>query len=60
MFSVLRSKVTKLWTKIRLWTSVQFLQTRVLAKLRKFFTQLLDVRPREKKDYYSMEILVWK
>ena len=54
MFSVLRSKVTKLWTKIRLWTSVQFLQTRVLAKLRKFFTQLLDVRPRDKKDYYSV------
>lgn len=54
MFSVLRSKVARLWTTLRLWTSIQFLQTRVLTKLRKFFIRLFDVKPRNKKDYYSV------
>ncbi len=54
IFSILRSRVTKIWTKLRLWTSAKFIQTRLLVLLRKFFTQILDVRPRNKKDYYSV------
>lgn len=49
-----KAKVMPLWTKARLWTSSAFLRAVVLAKIREFFTTLLDVKPRHKRDYYSV------
>lgn len=40
-----------------MWTSPAFLRSRVLVKIREFFSNLLDVRPRDRRDYYP--ILRW-
>ena len=54
LLSTLRSKLNRVWTWLRMWTSPQFIQTRALIKVRQFFTKLFDVRPKNKKDYYSV------
>ncbi len=48
-----KAKVTPLVTKVKLWTSWNFIRTRVISKIRDFFASLLNVRPRHKKDYYE-------
>ena len=57
LFSTARAKFMPLWIKLRMWTTPTFLKTKVLTRVREFFSKLLDVRPRHKKDYYS--ILGW-
>lgn len=54
MMATVRAKIMPLWIKIRLFTSPSFLKTRVLVKVREFFSKLLDVRPRHKRDYYGI------
>ena len=49
-----KAKVTPLVTKIKLWTSWNFIRTRLITRIRDFFTSLFNVRPRHKKDYYEM------
>ena len=53
LFLAARAKIMPLWIKLRMWTRPSFLKTKVLTKIREFFTKLLDVRPRNKRDYYS-------
>jgi hypothetical protein len=52
-----KAKITPLVTKIKLWTSWNFIRTRLISKIRDFFSSLLNVRPRHKKDYY--EVFGW-
>ena len=54
IFATLRAKFMRLWTRLRLWTSPQFLQARFITKVQQFFARLFDVRPRNKKDYYPV------
>ena len=54
LFSTARAKIMPLWIKLRMWTSPAFLRSKVLVKLREFFSNLLDVRPRDKRDYYPI------
>lgn len=54
IFSAIKAKIMPLWIKIRLWTSPAFFRGQVLNKIRAFFTKLLDVKPRNRKDYYPM------
>lgn len=54
MFSAARAKIMPLWIKLRMWTSPAFLRSKVLVKVREFFTKLVDVRPRDKRDYYPV------
>lgn len=61
MFKILiataKAKVTPLVTKIKMWTSWNFIRTKLVSKIRDLFSKLLDVRPRHKKDYY--EVFRW-
>lgn len=57
LLASIRSKITPIVTKVRLWTSWNFIRTQLILKIRSFFASLLDVKPRHKKDYY--EILGW-
>lgn len=50
----IRARIMPLWVKLRTWTSAAFLRSRVLTGIRDFFRGLLDVRPRDKKDYYPI------
>ena len=54
MLSAIRARFMSLWTKLRLWTTPTFVRTKILAKVRAFFTNLMDVRPRNKRDYYPV------
>ena len=54
LFSSARAKIMPLWIKLRMWTSPAFLRSKVLLKVREFFTKLVDVRPRDKRDYYPV------
>ncbi len=54
LFSAFRAKATGFWNKFRLLLTPSFWQTKVITKLRQFFSKLFDVRPRDKKDYYPV------
>ncbi|MCR5387968.1 MAG: hypothetical protein K6E56_01835 [Lachnospiraceae bacterium] len=54
IINAIKSKIMPLVTKIRLYTSFSYIRTRVLTKIREFFVKLLDIRPRHKKDYYTL------
>ena len=57
LWASLTAKITPIFTKIRLWTSWNFIKTRVVAGIRGFFSRIFNVRPRDKKDYY--EVFGW-
>ncbi|MCD7738837.1 MAG: hypothetical protein LUH58_07340 [Lachnospiraceae bacterium] len=61
LFSVLvttaKSKITPLVTKFRLWTSWDYIWAKLVALVQNLFTNVLNIKPRHKKDYY--EIFGW-
>lgn len=54
LLSTVRARIMLIWAKLRMWTNPVFLKNKVLAQIRVFFVQLLDVRPRNQKDYYPV------
>ena len=54
LITAVRARIMPLWIKVRMWASPAFIKTRVLVKVREFFTRLLDIRPRHKRDYYPI------
>ena len=54
LIAAARARIMPLWIKLRLWTRPEFIRTKIFAKIRTFFVNLLDVRPRNKRDYYPV------
>ncbi|MCR4589443.1 MAG: hypothetical protein K5668_01315 [Lachnospiraceae bacterium] len=54
LFTTIKSKFAAIVSKLRLWTSWNFIRTRVIGGIRDFFFGLLDVRPKHKNDYYTV------
>lgn len=54
LITSIRAKIMPIWTKVRMWSSPGFFKAQVLTKIREFFTRLLDIRPKHKRDYYSV------
>ncbi len=54
LFSTIKSKAAGIVSKLKLWLSWNYIQSRVIAKIRDFFFRLLDIRPKNKKDYYTV------
>lgn len=54
LISTAKSRFASLTSKIRLWTSWNFIQARIITKIRTFFTGLFDVRPKHAKDYFTV------
>ncbi|MDC7293998.1 MULTISPECIES: hypothetical protein [unclassified Butyrivibrio] len=50
----IKSKLTGLVTKIRLYTSWAYVKTRIVIKIRDFFVNLLGIKPRNKEDYFNV------
>ena len=48
-----KAKITPIWTKIKLWTNRSFIQAKLFIRIRDFFSELFNIRPRDSKDYYS-------
>ncbi|MCR5790477.1 MAG: hypothetical protein K6G83_11380 [Lachnospiraceae bacterium] len=54
LFSTIKSRFTSIVTKFRLWTSWNFIRTKVIGGIRDFFYKLLDIRPKNKDDYFTV------
>lgn len=54
LFSTIKSKFAAIVSKVKLWTSWNFIRTRVIGKIRDFFFGVLDVRPKNKEDYFTV------
>lgn len=57
LLATAKAKITPLVSKIRLWTSWNFIRTRLIAGIRNFFSSILNIKPRHKRDYY--EVFGW-
>ncbi|MBQ7678487.1 MAG: hypothetical protein IJT34_01370 [Butyrivibrio sp.] len=54
LLSTIKTRFAAITSRIRLWTSWNFIQSRIITRIRVFFTDLLDVRPKNPKDYYTV------
>ena len=54
LIQTIKSKMTGIVTKIRLWTNWNFVKNKIIVKIRDFFANLLGVKPRNKDDYYTI------
>lgn len=58
LITSLKSKVTKYWTLFKRWTNITVLKSVVVAKVKKFFITLFDIKPKSRKDYYTFGSLM--
>ncbi len=54
LIQTIKSKTTGLVTKFKLYTSWSFVKTKIVVRIRDFFSNLLGVKPRDKNDYYTI------
>lgn len=52
LLSTLKARITPLWTKFRYWTSWNFIRANILTKIRNALSNIFQVKPRDKNDYY--------
>jgi hypothetical protein len=53
LFNTVKAKILPIWTKLKLWTTPSFIKAKLLTRIRVFFSSLLNIRPRDEKDYYG-------
>ncbi len=54
LISTIKSRFASIVSKLRLWTSWNFIRTRIIGGIRDFFLKLLDVKPKSRDDYYTI------
>ncbi len=54
LIQTIKSRMTGLVTKFKLYTNWNFIRTKIVAKIRDFFASMLGVKPRDKDDYYTI------
>lgn len=54
LLSTLKARITPIWTKIRYWTSWNFIKANILTKIRTALSSIFNVKPRHKDDYYPL------
>lgn len=52
LLSTLKARIVPLWTKLKYWTSWNYIKANILTKIRTALSSIFQVRPRHKKDYY--------
>ncbi|MBQ7614650.1 MAG: hypothetical protein IJU77_06355 [Butyrivibrio sp.] len=52
LIQTIKSKMTGLVTKIKLYTNWNFIKNKIVVKIREFFANLLGVKPRNRDDYF--------
>ena len=57
LIQTIKSKMTGLVTKFRLYTNWNFIKTKIFTKIRDFFSNLLGVKPRNKYDYFTISFI---
>ena len=54
LLSTLKARITPIWTKLKYWTSWNFIRSKILTRIRVALTSIFQVKPRDKNDYYSV------
>ena len=54
LISTIKSRFSAITSKLKLWTSWNFIRSRIITKIRQFFAKLFDVKPKDKDDYYTV------
>ena len=54
MVSTAKAKIQPIVTKFRMWTTPAFWTTTIYTKVRQFLAKVLDIKPKDKNDYYSV------
>ncbi len=54
MWTAIKARFTRIVTKFRMITKKDYLKTRVIERVRQFFQNLFNVKPRDKDDYYGV------
>ncbi len=54
LIQTIRAKFTGILTKLRFLTSWNYVKTRIVVRIREFFTTLIGVKPRNKDDYFTV------
>lgn len=54
LLSTLKARITPIWTRIRYWTSWNFIKANILTKIRNALSSIFNVKPRNKDDYYPL------
>jgi len=54
LLSTLKARITPLWTKLKYWTSWNFIKTKILTKIRNALSSIFQVKPKDKHDYYPL------
>lgn len=54
LISSIKSRFAAIMSKVKLWTSWNYIKSQVIIRIRMFFVKLLDVKPKNKDDYYSI------
>ena len=48
----IQAKLSPFLTKTKMWLTPSYLKNRVLQKIRKAFLDMMDIKPKDKNDYY--------
>lgn len=54
LISTLKARITPIWTRLRYWTSWNFIRSKILTKIRMTLSSIFKVKPRDKDDYYPL------
>ncbi len=54
LFTTIKSRFAAIVSRLRLWLSWNYVRTRIIGGIRDFFYKLLDVKPKNKADYYTI------
>jgi hypothetical protein len=54
LIQTIKSKMTGLVTKFKLYTNWNFVKNKIIVRIRDFFSNLLGVKPRDKYDYFTI------
>ena len=52
MLTTIKAKLMPVLNKLKLLTNGSFIRNKLLVRVRNFFFRLLDIRPRDERDYY--------
>lgn len=54
LLSTLKARITPIWTKLKYWTSWNFIKANILTKIRNALSRVFQVKPRHREDYYPV------
>ena len=54
LISSIKSRFAGIMSRLRMWTSWNFIQSRIITKIRTFFMSIFDVKPKHKDDYFTV------